>query len=165
MKCLFNVKNLKIDKNGKFVIELTEEERIKIKRTKEELQNIEIVPEFREDFEKVIPAIALMHHAYSLVRGFLKEGEKSYMERAITAISKAYLIYPLPIYLYDLGRFFEYNGDYNSAKQSYMDYIESEKSYTPGRFDEMLIKDHDINFIMNDAKERIKKIERGESEK
>lgn len=161
MKCLFNVKSLKIDKNGKFIIELSEEERNWIKKTREELKNVKIVPDLKEEFEEIIPVMGLMHYAYFLVREYLREESKGKIDNAIAAISKAYLIHPLPIYLYDLGRFFEYSGNYDAAKQSYIDYIDAEKNYKPVTLDEMLIKDHNIPFIMSDAKERINILGRG----
>jgi len=164
MKCLFNVKSLKIDKNGKFIVQLTAEERNQIKKTREEFKNIEVIPDIKDEFEKIIPVIGLVHYAYSLVRDYLHGEAKGELDNAINAISKAYLIHPLPIYLYDLGRFFEYKGNYDAAKQSYIDYIDAEENYKPALLDEMLIRTHDVTFTMSDAKERIKLLSRGNDE-
>ena len=81
-----------------------------------------------------------------------KENRQKLLEKAIAAITKAYSIYQLPIYLYDFACLMEITGKVNVARKMFKDFLNKQLEFKPNKVDKLLLNQRDIDEAVKDAK-------------
>lgn len=144
------------DKEGNFVFDLTEEEQQEVEDTFKGFEGYKFNPAVADDIKKGTTAFALSNYATAQVGmseiESQKEKREKLLEKAIAAIAKAYSIYQLPIYIYDLACFTEMAGRIDVARNLFREFLKKQLKFKPGQIDELLFKQRDIDEAIKDAK-------------
>ena len=77
------------------------------------------------------------------------------INKAVTAIKKAYAIDSLPIYLYDLANYLELVGKTLAADEALEAFLEAHDAYEPRSHDEIFLSKRDIEAAVADAKQKL----------
>jgi len=156
----FDSLGFKKDKEGNFTFDLTEEEQQEVENTFKMFEGYKAHPDVVEDIQKGATAFALSNYAREQVImseiKSQKENREKLLEKAIAAIAKAYSIYQLPIYIYDLACLMEMVGRMDEARHTFRDFLEKQSQFKPKQFDEIFLKQRDINEAIKDAKVKLK---------
>ena len=148
----------KRDEKGDITFDLTEEEQREVEDALKMFEGYYIRRDIADDFQKGIVAFRLSSYArYQATMSeldFQKENRKKLLEKAIAAIMKAYSIYQLPIYLYDLACFTEMEGRVDAARDMFINFLEEQSEFKHGQIDKLLLEqfDFDINEAIKDEK-------------
>jgi hypothetical protein len=86
---------------------------------------------------------------------FWREGREVHVNQAISSIKKAYAIYHLPIYTFDLARYEETIGRLVAAGDAYRAFLEAHTQYQLSEFDHLLLRDRDLGQAVRNAEERL----------
>ena len=78
------------------------------------------------------------------------------VEKAIAALGKAYSIYQLPIYLYDLACCFEMNAMPSQAEDLFAKFLQRMHGYKPDQLDTIMLGDRDFGAAVADAEARLR---------
>lgn len=84
------------------------------------------------------------------------DGGEDRINLAIAAIAKAYSVYQLPIYLYDLACYLESKKMHDEAKKMFKLFLVREHEYKPDQLDHISLGDRDINEARNRASEKLR---------
>lgn len=147
---------IKRDEKGNLVFELTEEEHKEIEKAFKMFEGYMIHTNFVDDIQKATTAFALSSYAKKQVMMSEMESQREnrdkFLEKAIAAITKAYSIYQLPIYIYDLACFVEMAGRIDAARNLFRDFLKKQLNFKLGNIDELLMRQRDIYEAIKDAK-------------
>lgn len=77
------------------------------------------------------------------------------INKAISAVRKAYTIHPLPIYLYDLANYLELNGKTLAADEALQAFLKAQEQYEPEDHDEIFLHNRDLEAALADAKQKL----------
>ena len=150
----------KRDKDGNLTFDLTAEEQQEVENTFKMFEGYKAHPDVVDDIQKGTTAFALSNYAkQQIVMSEIesqKENHKKLLEKAIASIAKAYSIYQLPIYIYDLACFMEMVGRMDEARHAFRDFLEKQSQFKPKQLDELFLKQRDIDEAIKDAKVKLK---------
>jgi len=150
----------KRDKEGNLIFDLTEEEQQEVENTFKMFEGYSAHPGAVDDIQKGTTALALSNYAKEQVVISEMESQKEYreklLEKAIAATAKAYSIYQLPIYLYDLACFMEMACRVDESKQAFRDFLKKQSEFKPTQLDVLFLRQRDIDEAIKDAKVKVK---------
>ena len=86
---------------------------------------------------------------------FWREGREVYVNQAISSIKKAYAIYHLPIYIFDLARYEETIGRLVAAGDAYRAFLQAHTQCELSEFDHLLLRDRNLGEAVRRARERL----------
>lgn len=131
------------DKSGDFRFDLTEEEQRVVKDAFEMFKDYRVNPKYSNEIQAFITSYALFNLADSK-RVFLnlepKKKQESILNELVSYLVKAYSIYQLPIYLYDLACIYEAIGKIDEAKNLFIKFLDDQSNYKPSQIGEDLMK-------------------------
>lgn len=144
---------------------LTDDEICEIQKVQDELKSIdgefEAKEELAEEFERGLAALGLWRYAADqTIKSDCSPGDRKgieFIDRAFASITKAYSLFPLPIYLYDLAYFLEITGKSDQARVAYENFLSSQADFQPNRVQAVILCLHeiDIDSAILDAKEKL----------
>jgi hypothetical protein len=152
---------IKQDVNGVF-IELNDEEQQEVKKRMDMLRGRTEEGEnvWREDVidevTRIVTSQGLLSYAMGEVFRFEDSGDKTALYRALSSVFKAYISYPLPIYIYDYAFLLAMDGRIDEARTGFSAFIEQQTNFQPNEFQELALDQRDINEAMKDARAKIK---------
>jgi hypothetical protein len=77
------------------------------------------------------------------------------IDKAIQAISKAYSIHRLPIYLFDLARYLNVRGLPGPAREAFRDFLLAQSKYKEGSYDHLFMHGRDIEQAIQETEESL----------
>jgi len=86
---------------------------------------------------------------------FRREGREGYVNQAIVSIKKAYAIYHIPIFIFDLATYQEAIGGSDAARDAYRAFLEAHSQHELNEFDHLLLRDRDLGQAVRHARERL----------
>jgi len=145
---------------GRVALDITEEEQQEINKLFDSLKDYRVHPEFADKMTHGVTARGLAKYAADqIMMAELASQTNSREERikkALVAISKAYSIYSLPIYLYDLACCLEIEVDgHDEAKNMFKLFLKRQHEYKADQLDEVLMGGRDIDDATKDAAEKL----------
>jgi hypothetical protein len=147
------------NEKGESSFTLTEEEQREVQHAFELFEGYKINPDVADDIQKGTTAMALSDYANEQVLISRMESQKQnrerLLEKAIAATIKAFSIYQLPIYLYDLACFMEMIGKVNESKDVFRSFLEKQSNFKPADLDMLFLKQRDIHESIKDAKMKL----------
>lgn len=153
------------DAEGEIIWAFTDEEEAEVQGI---FSNLEEVGEQRgkgglhihADAHKAMTAWALVSYAKAQVfRGESQDSDAVSQElclrKALAALSKAYLVHPLPIHMFDVGCLLEMLQENASARNAFKSFLEMHQSFKPSAIDEYVLKHRDIEAAVREARQRL----------
>ncbi len=138
---------------------LTEDENIEVQDFFNQFEDYKVNSKSADELMRSITAHGLYNYALSYkLQELGKTSPQAMLDMAIATISKAYSIFPLPMYIYDLASFTEMSGDLEKAKAIYRTFITLQKEFKPTKIQlgEISSRSFDIRKAVRDAKEKLK---------
>lgn len=143
---------IKRESNGELSFTLTAEEEAEVQRffsamktASEDEGELYIHP----DAHRAMTAWALIGYSQSEVfraenadPGVLSPDEC--ISKALAAVTKAYSLHPLPIYMFDMGCIFEMCGEKSSAESAFSKFLELQRQFRPSDVDKIVLQQRDI---------------------
>ena len=74
---------------------------------------------------------------------------------AIAAVSKAWVLCPLPIYLHDLSRYLALSGDVTQSRAVLGEFLRAQEAWQAGPHDAVLLAGRDVAMAVADARQRL----------
>lgn len=151
---------MKQTKEGGFTFEITEAEQQEIDKLFDLLEGYAVHPDFADTLKQGLTARGLANYAADQFTiadlSSQKKNREEHIRRAIASISKAYSIYQLPIYLYDMACFLEMavNG-HHEAMNTFKLFLKRQSEYKPGKLDGIIMQDRDIDYATKDAANKL----------
>ncbi len=164
IKKQLNLPGFKRDSQGNLMFELTDEEKQEIQKSFDMFKSPEgelyVKEESADEIQRGITASGLSFYAIDQIKqselDFNKNKKEKFINKAISAISKAYTFCPLPIFMYDLACFMEMNGKkIDVAKDTFKIFLELQNNFKPTQIQKTLLKSRDISEAVKDAKEKL----------
>jgi len=149
---------LRRDEDGGFVFDYTEEEQQEIKNTFKLFAEFKVNPDYADTLQKGITARALSNYSREQATVYAVESEdesRNFLYKAFAAIAKAYSIYQLPVYLYDLACLMELNKNVTEAKKTFEKFLHKQSEYAPQIIDEALLGQYDIEQMISDSQNKV----------
>lgn len=154
-----NLPGFSRDRKGIYTFTLTDEEQTEINKQFDLFKDFYVHPSAAERLRKGVMARGLTYYAQHqiMISGFEKQesDKKLLIEKAMAAALKAYSLYPLPIYLYDLASFTEMARDVTAAKEAFKKYLNAQSSFKPDQIDKIFLQERDVDEAIKDAKSKI----------
>lgn len=129
--------------------ELTEEEKWEVDKMFGLLKDYYAPPSVADKLKQGLTARGLANYAADQIMNaelLSQSAEREIsLNKAIAAIGKAYSIYPLPIYLYDLACYFELKDMRNEAKEMYERFLTRQAEYKIEQLDQIFLGDRNID--------------------
>jgi len=148
----------KRDKKNNLIFDLTEEEQQEVKSYIEVFEEYKFRPDVVDNFQKGIAAFALSEYAAGqtvMLEAESSENREKLLEKAIAAILKAYSIYSLPVYIFQLACYFQLIGKIDEAREMFKDFLKKQSDFKPGKFDEIFLGRYDIDEIIEIAEANV----------
>lgn len=124
------------------------------------MRDIKVHPDYVDDIQRGTTAFALSNYAKEQVLISQMESQKENHERllkkAISSTTKAYSIYQLPIYFYDLACFLEMIGKIVESKSVFRDFLKKQRQFKPKQLDVLFLKQRNIDDAIEDAEIKVK---------
>jgi hypothetical protein len=137
------------DDSGEPVFEFTEDEQREIESTVDTLKGCVLNPQYADEMQCAWIARGLSNYAVSCALS-------DQIEPALSAVTKAYSIYPLPIYLYDSACFLEKMGRSRDAGELFRQFLARQSAFQPNLVQEVMLRDRDISEAIKDAAEKFR---------
>lgn len=155
----YDLTGLRRDDKGNIVFDLTTEEKQAVEDAFRTFEGSSVRPDVYDDFRNGTTALALSLYAnkqalMSTIESS-EEERKKLLDKAITAIGKAYSIYQLPIYIYDFACFLEKSNRWDLAKNMFKDFLKQQSKFKPRPLDEGFLRRRDIDAATKDAKVKL----------
>lgn len=148
------------DKPAAVTFDLTEEEKLEVNMTFDLLKGYAVHPSVADKLQQGLTARGLANYAADQVMkaGFPSQsaGRDNYINKAIAAIGKAYSIYQLPIYLYDLACYFELKDMGNEAKKMYELFLARQAEYKSDQLDHIFLGERNIDEAKGHASQKLR---------
>ena len=145
---------------GDFTFDITEEEQQEINKLFDSLKDYRVHPDFADTLTRGLTARGLANYAADkIVVAELPSQQnirEEHINKAIASISKAYSIYPLPIYLYDLARCLEMRiNDDDKVRDTFKLFLKRQSEYKLGQLDEIFMGGWNIEDATKDAAQKL----------
>lgn len=112
-----------------------------------------------EEINRSILAQGLWHYAHrQVVRsgyGFQPTPDKTLIEKAVSAVAKAYYAFQLPIFLYDVGSFFEMIGRTDRAREAFKEFLVNQSSFRASEIAQIWLNQRNVSEAVKDAAARV----------
>ncbi|MFC1583106.1 hypothetical protein ACFL4U_00340 [Candidatus Neomarinimicrobiota bacterium] len=141
---------LKSSKSSSGSFEFTEEEENEINHTFKMFEGYQI----KEELVDGLVSVALSLYALDLVRHG-SDSEETSIEKAGASTVKAYSVYPLPIYLFDLAVITELTGNLELAEDLFNKFLKSHSEYKYDSVARVLLKNRSIDEAVSEAESRL----------
>ncbi|MHB1236710.1 MAG: hypothetical protein ACYCY7_04025 [Gallionella sp.] len=156
---------IKRTQTGNFTFDITEEEQQEINKLfdslKYSLKDHLVHPDFADTLAPGLTARGLANYATCQV--MMAElpsqinSREECIKKALSSISKAYSIYQLPIYLYDLACCLEMMiNSHDQAKNTFELFLKRQSEYKPEPLDDIFMQGRDIDDAMKDAATKLR---------
>lgn len=162
---------LQYDGDGNLVFELTKEEEQKVNECFRTLYpqaheggGLAIHKSVAEEFRTGMVARGLYEYAFDQIALSKQEAQTSnqgkLIDMAIASIMKAFTIYQLPIYVYDLACFMEMNGRLDLAKGVFKEFLDLQDCFRPSEFMKTTLDSYnrDIDTAIRNARQKLKSL-------
>ena len=140
------------DNNGNLSFELTEDEEQAVEDLFKVFEGYGIHKDYADELKAASIAKALADYAKEQCAKYITSQNHESILKAIASISKAYSIYPLPIFIYDLALYLDIDLNTDKAKDAYKRFLEAHSNYKGNIVSDLIIKDRDIDLAIEDAK-------------
>lgn len=138
------------DRSGALAFNLTPEEQREVDLTMKAFEGFVVNPQYAEEVRSSITARGLSNYAMSCVLA-------GQTEEALAAVTKAYSIFPLPIYLYDGACFLERMGRTREATHLFRKFLANESTFEATPIQRALLQDRDVAEALKDAKTKVRR--------
>ena len=142
---LFGSKN----KSATTTFDLTEEEILEVNKTFDLLKGYAVHPSVADKLKQGLTARGLANYAADRIMWAefpsQQTERESNINKAVAAIGKAYSIYQLPIYLYDLACYFELKDMRNEAREMFERFLARQAQYKGDQLDQIFLGDRDVD--------------------
>ena len=139
--------------------DLTEEEQLEVNLMFDLLKDYAVHPSVADKLKQGLTARGLA--SYAAVQIMKAEMPSQSAERencinkAVAAIGKAYSIYQLPIYLYDLACYFELKNMRNEAKKMYELFLVRQAEYKSDQLEQIFLGERNIDDAKRHASQKL----------
>lgn len=135
------------DKSAQMTFDLTDDEQVEVNKIFDMFKGYSVHPDIAEKLQHGLIARGLADYASSqiLYADIRKQDSKDYIKKAIASIGKAYSIYQLPIYLFDLASYFELADMESDAKKTYSLFLRQQAAYKYDQLDNLFLQNRNIN--------------------
>lgn len=146
---------------GDFTFDITEEEQQEINKLFDSLKDHLVHPDFANTLTQGLTARGLANYATGqIIMAELPSqinSREECIKKAFSSISKAYSIYQLPIYLYDLACCLEMmvNG-HDQAKNTFELFLKRQSEYKPEPLDDVFMQGRNIDDATKDAATKLR---------
>lgn len=151
---------LRSERNGGLAWEITEDEKSGIDIAFDMLKGYLVHPEAYDEIQKAIQAQGLWNYAAGQIAIHNDQvNPSSHVEslrKALAAVVKAYVLYPLPIFLYDIGAFLEMLHIDPEAVEAFRLFVDEQSHYTPNHIAKCILVRRDVAAAVNDARARVR---------
>lgn len=148
------------DKPATPTFELTEEEKLEVNKTFDFLKGYAVNPSVADKLKQGLTARGLANYAADqIINAELPSQSaerESSINKAVAAIGKAYSIYPLPIYLYDLACYFELKNMHNEAKRMFGLFLARQAEYKIDQLEQMFLGERNIDEAKAHASQQLR---------
>jgi len=129
--------------------ELTSEENSEVQHAFRMFKNHKVDPKYADEIKRCITAHGLYNHTNIQISRWAyisnKENIVMYIDKAITSISKAYSIFPIPIYVYDLACLQEMSDNKDKAKDTFNVFLKLQSKFIPSRLQQIEVESQSID--------------------
>ena len=154
---------VKRNEAGDFTLDITEEEQVEINKLFDELKDSRVHPDFADKLTRGLTARGLANYmSDQIMMAKLSAAGQKYsredcIKKAIASISKAYSIYSLPIYLYDLACCLEMmaNG-HGEANTTLKLFLKRQSEYRSEQLDDIFLRGRDVDDATKDAARKLR---------
>ncbi|SRR5712691_3448350 len=146
---------IKQTEDGGFSFDITQEEKQEIDKMFDLLKGYRFHPSIADKLKHGITAKGLAYYAADQIStaGFAsqKNSREECVKKAIASISKAYSIYQLPIYIYDLACYLEMASRSDEAKNMFKMFLKRQADFRPEQLDKIILGDRDASEAIQHA--------------
>jgi len=152
------------DNKGNLILSLTDEEQISITKQFDLLktddgEEILVHSDAADELKRGWTSLGLFYYAKDQVLRCDFEQDKTkrteMIDKAIASITKAYSLFPLPIYLYDLAYFMEMNNKHELAKEVFKSFLQLQEEFKPTSIQNVFLNERDIDAAVEDAMTKV----------
>lgn len=140
--------------------DLTEEETIEVNMMFNLLKDYAVHPSVADKLTQGLTARGLSNYAADQIMKAEFPNQSAEREncinKAVAAIGKAYSIYQLPIYLYDLACYFELKNMGNEAKKMYKLFLARQAEYKSDQLDHIFLGERSIDEAKGYASQKLR---------
>jgi hypothetical protein len=142
---------LSVDKDGAVKFVLTDEERTEVDRAWMPFKGKYANPQYAEEMPRAVTSRGLSNYAQDCI-------VSGKIDQAFAAVTKAYSLYQLPIYLYDGACAAELMGETRVAKGLYLQFLAEQAQFQPTTFQQVILMDRDMLVAIKNAEQKLKRL-------
>lgn len=148
-----------VGRKGNGTCVLTAEEQRYVDKEFQLFKDYAVHEQVKGQFRRLVMARGLARYANTQITiagvGSGEGRQREPVERAIAAISRAYSLCCLPIYLYDMATFVEMTGKLDTAQNLFEAFVEQQATFEPDQIEAAFLRERDIEEAVRDASRRI----------
>lgn len=135
------------DKPVAQTFDLTDEEKLEVNKMFELLEGYAVHSSVADKLQQGLTARGLANYAADQIMSseFRNENRDKCINKAVASIGKAYSIYQLPIYLYDLACYFELKNMATDARKMYELFLVRQAEYKNDQLDHIFLGERNID--------------------
>lgn len=147
------------DKPAALTFDLTDEEKLEVNKMFDLLKGYAVHPSIADKLQQGLIARGLANYAADQIMyaEFRNENRNKCIDKAIASIGKAYSIYQLPIYLYDLACYFELKNMAVDARKMYDLFLARQAEYKSDQLDHIFLGERNIDKAIEQALQKLGK--------
>ena len=145
------------DKPAALTFDLTDEETLEVNKMFDLLKDYAVHPDVADKLQEGLTARGLANYAADQIMyaGFRNENRDNCINKAIASIGKAYSIYQLPIYLYDLACYFELKNMAADTRKMYELFLVRQSEYKSDQLDHIFLGERNIDEAREQASQKL----------
>lgn len=144
----------------------TDDEKDAMREALEDFEGMKVHPDHADRIHRSICSRALWHFAFDQLNGVVEDERlspnrtdqeqrrRAALRKARPALEKAFAIYPLPLYLYDLAGVAELEGKPRRALDLYRRFLAEQRTFRADDIDRGLLLERDVAASVEDATRR-----------
>ncbi len=146
------------DKPATLTFDLTEEEKLEVNKVFDLLKGYAVHPSVADKLQQGLTARGLANYAADQIMyaEFRNANRDECINKAIASIGKAYSIYQLPIYLYDLACYFELKSMAADARKMYELFLVRQEEYKSDQLDHIFLGERNIDEARGQASQKLR---------
>lgn len=137
---------------GDLLFDLTSDEKKAVDGFLKRYEGYGIKKEYYDDIIAGSTAKALSNYAHEKVDHFMSSQNQNELDIAIASITKAYSIYPMPIFMYELALYMDIAGRHEETKDLYRMFLEKQADIGSDPVIEFLYSHDYLELAIEDAK-------------
>jgi hypothetical protein len=147
---------IKENNNGNLSFDLTIEENQAVDDFFKMYDGYGIHKDYADELKAASIAKALSNYAKEQCAKYIASHEEECISKAVASVTKAYSIYPLPIFFYDLALYLDIDFKKEMAKDAYMRFLDAQSNYVSGLVSDLIMENRNLELAIEDAKIKCK---------